>query len=493
MLTNRRDAIYARYSSHKQDKGCSIEVQLEHCRKLAGDGAREYVDRAVTGSTMDRPQFNKMLADAESGKLATVFVYKFDRFGRDAHAHSIVADLEVLGVKVVSATEGDDRMARGIHLVVAEQFLQAHGSRVADAKLRRFREGRFHGGPVPFGYRVEDGRLVVDADEAGVVRRVYALYLSDSIGHKEIAKQLAAWGVAPRRSKKGKWSAGSVRRMLINPNYDGRRTYCQYEYVEPSKTRKRNGPVEPLEIADESLRIIDRDTFNRTQAKIERRKKTGVCHHQTRRFSRLLICGECDSSYSRRYPADRPSYIRWGCGGRIWDRSSCGNATWLRESDLVRRVDDTLADVFDMEDFIIGQAIAEAERLTATGRDDHDRAESAIADLRRQLDTLTERLADPDLTGAAKRHVVASMDDKAERLAELERATRAIEDDVAIGDVSVAARVRQYFDEARRSLAAIATDSEFNAFFSEWFGPMQVHADGRLSPVACADAPNACS
>ena len=71
---------------------------------------------------MRREAFDRLLADAEAGLIDTVYVYKWDRFGRSAHAHVVVADLEEMGVRVVSTTEGEEPLSRGIQLVVAEDF-----------------------------------------------------------------------------------------------------------------------------------------------------------------------------------------------------------------------------------------------------------------------------------------------------------------------------------------------------------------------------------
>jgi len=135
-----KTAIYARYSSHNQDDGTSIEVQLDHCRRAAGEACHEYVDRAVTGTTMSREAFDRLIADCEAGRIDTLYIYKWDRFGRSARAHAVVADLEDMGVTVISATEGRDPLGRGIQLVVAEDFSRKLSERVTEAKRRRFAE-----------------------------------------------------------------------------------------------------------------------------------------------------------------------------------------------------------------------------------------------------------------------------------------------------------------------------------------------------------------
>jgi len=117
----KHDAIYARYSSHAQDDVTSIEVQLEQCERAAGGTCKHYIDRAKTGRTTGgRNALLELLADADAGKVKRLFIYKFDRLGRDAETHMIARQLEDAGVEVVSATEGTNQLSRGIQLVVAE-------------------------------------------------------------------------------------------------------------------------------------------------------------------------------------------------------------------------------------------------------------------------------------------------------------------------------------------------------------------------------------
>src|SRR4051794_35402523 len=115
-----RDAIYCRYSSTNQDNGVSIELQLDVCRKIATAKPLEFIDRAVSGRTMYRDGFRQMMDAAERGEFSRLIVYRWDRFGRNAETHATYADLEDMGIKLLSATEGDDFLARGVNSLVAD-------------------------------------------------------------------------------------------------------------------------------------------------------------------------------------------------------------------------------------------------------------------------------------------------------------------------------------------------------------------------------------
>src|SRR5688572_28164534 len=260
----KHDAIYARYSSHAQDDGTSIEMQLEQCERAAGNGCQHYIDRAKTGRTVGgRAQLLAMLADAEAGKLARVFVYKFDRLGRDAETHTIARDLEDHGVELISVTEGTNALARGIQLVVAEDYSRQLAQRTRDGLLKRFQQNAFTGGVAPYGYRVitrdKQRVLEINPDEAAIVREVVAQYLGAACGFKSIAKRLQARGIASRRGSG--WSFTSVRSLLKNEILTGRVRYnTRRMHLNRDTGRRvhRHKPVaEHLERLDETLRILD--------------------------------------------------------------------------------------------------------------------------------------------------------------------------------------------------------------------------------------------
>src|ERR1700677_1232467 len=122
-MPTKADALYAHYSSHQQDDGTSIEVQIESCERAAGGPLLHYIDRAKTGRTTGgRSELLRLIRDAEEGKIGRLFVYKFDRLGRAAETHVLIEDLETCGVEVASATEGTNSLARGVQLVVAADF-----------------------------------------------------------------------------------------------------------------------------------------------------------------------------------------------------------------------------------------------------------------------------------------------------------------------------------------------------------------------------------
>lgn len=274
----RKTAIYARYSSHAQDGGTSIAVQLEACgRGLEPAGVLEYVDRAKTGRAVaGREALLQLLADAVEGKIERVLVYKYDRVGRNlAETSAIIAQLEDCGVEVASVTEGKDALARGMHLVISEHYSRALAERTRDGLVKRFEQGAWTGGPPPYGYSIEEAendlhRLKIDEEEAAVVQWVFQTYTTESVGCKEIARRLHGRGISPRKASR--WAHTGVRGILVNRICTGRLAYNRRRFKVHKQTGRRvavrNDEADHLVQQDERLRIIDDEQFQEAQQRL---------------------------------------------------------------------------------------------------------------------------------------------------------------------------------------------------------------------------------
>src|SRR5687768_496000 len=203
MLGTSRQAVgYYRYSSEAQRESTSIDVQREQCERSAGESLHAYVDEARTGRALaGRENLHLLMADAAQGKISRVYVYRFDRLGRnESDTFGIVDELEGAGVEVVSATEGRDVLTRGMMLVMSAHYSRELAQKTRTGLLKRHEQHAFTGGVSPFGFKVidDDGRkrLAIDEAEASVVRDVYSAYLGpEPMGLKAIAKWLNDRGI----------------------------------------------------------------------------------------------------------------------------------------------------------------------------------------------------------------------------------------------------------------------------------------------------------
>lgn len=182
--------IYARYSSDKQTEQ-SIEGQLRYCYQYAEQHdyrvVGEYIDRAISGTSDRRPQFQQMISDAEKKQFKYVLVWKLDRFARNRYDSAIYkTKLKKSGVKVLSVTEG---IGDGDESIILEAVLEAMAetySRQLSQNVKRGMhesalKGLSTGGTVPYGYKLRDGRLVIDEPAA----KTSSLSLSNTLQASE--------------------------------------------------------------------------------------------------------------------------------------------------------------------------------------------------------------------------------------------------------------------------------------------------------------------
>lgn len=177
--------IYARYSSDSQTEQ-SIEGQLRVCNEYAKSNdiviLDTYIDRAMTGTNDNRPNFQRMLKDSSRKEWNFVLVYKLDRFSRNKYETAIhKKTLRDNGVKVLSAMENIPDTPEGIILESLLEGMNQYYSAELSQKVRRgMKENRlkglYQGGGVPYGYRVENKKMVIDESRAEVVRFIYRQY-----------------------------------------------------------------------------------------------------------------------------------------------------------------------------------------------------------------------------------------------------------------------------------------------------------------------------
>ena len=459
------DAIYCRYSSHGQDGGVSIEVQLAECRRIASPDAVTYIDRAVSGTTMDRPQFNRLLADAEAGRVKRVIVHKFDRFGRTGYAHGIVSDLESLGVRVVSASEGDDPLARDIQLVVAADYSRKLSERSRAGRLHRWREGRWMGGPaVPLGYALDGQHLVIDHREAAIIRAVAEAFADQRAGYRQCADMLEAAGVYPRRCTR--WTPSNVKRLLRTQLLRGVRRLRDHIAI------------------DESLRIIDEATWAKLRQVNGERRRSRLGTERVRPFTGLIRCELCGAAYVRRVSAfnGRRYPARWVCGVRqVRGICHCGNGATIREDGLLAEIAAGLADIAG-DSATADRCIAGVRAALAASSDNRavEAARREIAATEAEIGRLVDLLACGSLP---RDEGVALVGPRLE--ARRSRLTRLNE--LLASGASLAATADQIEAAVRAAMGQVAdlkhaSPAAANATIRAYVGSMIGHSDGSVSP-----------
>ena len=496
----KHDAVYARYSSHRQDDGTSIDVQLEACHRLAGDPCVDYVDKAKTGRTKaGRKALLRLIADAEADKIARLFIYRYDRLGRSAETHAIVADLEDLDVEVISATEGKDALARGVQLVVAEHYSKALAERTRDGLLKRFDEGRWTGGHPPYGYEVVDrdgARKVAICDqEADAVRYAFRTYLAGPVGLKELAHQLNDKGFPTRRG--GPWTFTTVRGILTNPIAVGRLRYNRRKFRLNKQTGRRvpiwRDEEDHQDYVDESLRLVSDEDFERVQRRIAERArpdKKPRSPKTIRPFTGQIRCEACGSPcYSRTSNNRKGQYRYYLCGKRQrHGHEACDNGAVIREDVLLLHVTTSLMTIFDDAEALVSEAVAVAEELLTTNRDEAGRLKRELAQVDREIAALTRQVIDPAFEDAAKSALSRELASRELTRSRLQASLAQLAEQADAGTDRLIAAVRQALHEARKGIENVATNAQLHELMEQFVGPMVLQRDGTVVQTETAPA-----
>ncbi len=229
--------IYARYSSHSQTEQ-SIEGQLQTCYEYAKHNSHvvvdEYIDRAQSGTTDSRAEFQRMIADSDKHTFEGVLVYQLDRFARNRYDSAInKAKLKKNGVRVLSARENISEDASGILVEGVLESMAEYYSAELSQKIRRGMninaEKCLSNGSNPgLGYTVdEERRFHIDPKTAPIVREIFERYASGETVADITGENLNARQIKTSRGKD--FNKNSLHRLLRNKRYIGTYIYKDTE------------------------------------------------------------------------------------------------------------------------------------------------------------------------------------------------------------------------------------------------------------------------
>jgi|GEM_PF-1075450 len=492
-MKRERTAIYARYSSTNQDGGVSIETQLDCCRKQAGDNPIEYIDRAQSGRTMHRTNFRLMMAAAERGEFTRLVVYKWDRFGRNAETHATIADLEDLGIKVESATEGSDFLARGVGLLVSEDYSKKLSQRVKDAMRVRFKQNGTHlGGSPSYGYRVVKGtdglsRLEIHPDEAATVRLVYKLYQSESLGVKRLGRRLDELGHRTRSGKPWAWSA--INRMLHNKMYTGYRYYGKTSEKLDRRTgrAKRLKNPEFLTQQDESLRIISDKEFAKVQARLKGRVfRDYRLPSDIRAFSQRVFCGCCGTSMYTRHQGLKRKTVTYYlvCGKRdnhgADDPRGCTNPNRPTEEAMIAWVQESFRKVMLQKDAIIKRAVEIAEQSLDTNDARRAKIEAELSKIEQGIARYGRMMMDPKLTDDQAKGLSEQLGIMGRERDAANASLRQLAGEASFDRRALLNEINTAFDEANQSILNVAGAAALNCAIERFCGQIVALPDGTV-------------
>ena len=335
MPTRKRVAAYARVSMESERLEHSLSAQVCYYSALiqknpGWEYAGVYADNGITGTKANaRSEFNRLIADCEAGLIDIVLTKSISRFARKTvDLLETVRHLKDLGISVRFEKEHIDSLTEDgeLMLTLLASFAQEESRSISDnvkwATVKRFEKGLHNGRFHIYGYRWEGDHLVIQPEEAAIVRLIYDNYLN-GLSAETTEKQLAEMDV---KSYKGQhFGNTSIRQILGNITYTGNLLFQKEYTIDPiSKKSKLNRGELPQYFCEGTHEaIIPMETYQAVQAEKARRREQGVFANwsiNTSCFTGKIKCGRCGKSYHRSNRKVRKdpdaNYTIWICGTR---------------------------------------------------------------------------------------------------------------------------------------------------------------------------------
>lgn len=299
-IPKKRCAIYTRKSV---EEGLDQEFNSLDAQREAGEAyiasqkangwvclPTRYDDGGYSGGNMKRPALQQLLADCEAGLVDIIVVYKIDRLSRSiCDFADLSKKFDEWGTQFVAVTQeintatSAGRMMLNILITFAQYEREVITERVRDKMAASRKKGKWVGGSVPMGYRVENKKLVVEPEEARVIQRIFQRFIEVQ-SPALIAQELNKDGI---RTKQGKvWDKPHIYRILNNHTYIGQVKY--------------KGSI----CEGEQNAIVELDVWNRTREILALNEPVP---RQTKRMETIaplkgiLRCGHCDCAMMPTY------------------------------------------------------------------------------------------------------------------------------------------------------------------------------------------------
>lgn len=382
--------IYIRVSTAMQVDGYSLEAQKDRLTKFAEfqdmEVVREYCDAGKSGKSITgRPEFTQMLQDVADDKdgVEYILVFKLSRFGRNAaDVLNSLQYIQDFGVNLICVEDGIDsskdsgKLTITVLSAVAEIERENILVQTMEGRKQKAREGKWNGGQAPFGYTLDSkkGMLLVNPDEAEIVKIIFNKFVNEGLGADSISNYLNQHGYVKTKYRSHElnyFTRSLVRKILDNPVYIGKIAYGKSSTEKIKGTRDQYHRVRNDDfLLAEGLHeaIIDLDLWEGARAK---REETGVKWVKTHSLEHehiltgLLKCPVCGVGMSgtvrRRKNKSTGEYkddFYYRCKHRkkINESDFCNCSLVLNQNELNGEVERHIMDLVnnkDGRDFII--------------------------------------------------------------------------------------------------------------------------------------------
>ena len=334
-----RVTYYARVSSESDEQLNSLGNQISYYEDLIKKNKNwafvpGYIDEGLSGiSTKKRENFNRMVEEAAEDKFDLVLTKEISRFARNT-LDSIQYTRQLLGYGVgvffqndnINTLDEDSELRLSIMSSIAQDELRKLSSRVKFGHQQAIKDKVVLGNSRIFGYTKDDGRLVIDEEQAQMVRELYELYATGEYSMKQI--ETIFWQRGYRNHNGNKIAHTTMSNMIANPKYKGYYVGNKVRVIDMFSKKQKFLPEDQwVMFKDETGQIVpaivSEELWDRANEVLKKRSddvksRQGICNHANL-LTGKLYCTYCGTAYYRRESKDRQGNknSKWVCSGKI--------------------------------------------------------------------------------------------------------------------------------------------------------------------------------
>ena len=403
-----RVTFYARVSSESDEQLNSLGNQIQYYRELIQKNANwtyveGYIDEGLSAATTKkREHFHRMVEDGERGLFDLVITKEITRFARNT-LDSIQYTRRLLSAGVgvffqndnINTLDEDSELRLTIMSGIAQDELRKLSSRVKFGHQQAIQNGVVLGNSRIFGYRKDGGRLVIDEEEAPMVRELFTRYATGNYSMKQL--ETLFWEQGYRNHNGNRIAHTTMSGMIANPKYKGYYVGNKVKVIDLfTKKQKFLPPEEWVMFKDETGEIVpalvSEEVWDRANEVLKRRSedvknRQGICNHKNL-LTGKLYCTHCGAAYYRRDSVDRSGKknSKWVCSGKIKNGASSCPSFPIYEEELKP----LLFSVFQ-ESAADTEALIEEYIQMYTSLDQGGELDKQIAALERTVETVEKK------------------------------------------------------------------------------------------------------
>ena len=334
-----RVTYYARVSSEKDEQLNSLGNQISYYEDFIKKNpnwtyVEGYIDEGLSAATTKkRENFHRMVDDGKAGVFDFIITKEISRFARNTlDSISFTRELLNAGVGVffqndnINTLDEDSELRLTIMSGIAQDELRKLSSRVKFGHAQAIKKNVVLGNSRIFGYTKDGGRLVIDQDEAPMVRELFELYATGQYSMKQI--ETLFWEKGYRNHNGKKIAHTTMSGMISNPKYKGYYVGNKVKVIDLfTKKQKFLPPEEWVMFKDETGEIVpaivDEELWEQANKVLKKRSedvkgRQGICNHANL-LTGKLYCADCGTAYYRRESKDKQGNknSKWVCSNKI--------------------------------------------------------------------------------------------------------------------------------------------------------------------------------